>query len=138
MIRGRNIQLMAVVFAGGAFGALVRSVCVAWLSSFLAMPLWFALFIVNAAGSTLLGVLAGWLCTYPLQAARYWFIAPCIGTGCLGALTTFSGIAWEVFYTRAAPFTAFGVIGLHIVGCVAVAGLGYGLVCLGSRIYAKR
>ena len=73
---------------GGCLGAIARYLITVYFSKFKLFPL--ATFIINISGSFLLGVLAGneWLSVS---------ISLFIGTGFLGAYTTFSTMNFELF-----------------------------------------
>jgi fluoride exporter len=87
-----DIRELAAIFAGGAVGALGRAGLVRWIPPQPGHWPW-ATFLVNVAGSFLLGYFATRLQErLPLSAYR----RPLLGTGFCGALTTFSTMQLEL------------------------------------------
>ncbi|MFC4769665.1 fluoride efflux transporter CrcB [Effusibacillus consociatus] len=79
--------MWSLVAIGGAFGAIVRWQAGIWLMKQLPIRWPIGTFFVNASGSFLMGVLAN------LQTApSVWSL---LGTGFLGAFTTFSTFGYE-------------------------------------------
>jgi CrcB protein len=109
---------VALLGAGGACARfyLGGAVVARWPSAF---P--FGTFVVNLTGSLLLGLLTGLSVTGDAQLA--------LGTGLLGAYTTFS--TWMVEAQRLAEDGAFRAMSLYLLGSM-IAGLaatGAGWVC---------
>jgi fluoride exporter len=102
-------RLLAVVFAGGCAGTLLRAAVFEAAPQHAGRWPW-ATFCVNVAGAVLLG----WIATRrsPADPAR-----ALIGTGFCGALTTFSTMQLEVLGLLDA--SRVGVALLYVMGSVA-------------------
>ena len=116
---GQDRREIAAVFAGGALGALARTLLATVLATQPGRWPW-ATFIVNIVGALLLGYFTTRLLErLPLSAYR----RPALGTGLCGGLTTFSTMQIEIvrmleghYYALAAGYTAASVA----AGLVAV------------------
>jgi fluoride exporter len=118
----RAHELLAVA-AGGALGTGARLALEAWLDpTGGAHPL--GTLVANLAGAALLGVLVGAAVAHA-PTARW---LPALGTGALGAMTTFSGLAVGTVGVAAEAGTASAAG--HAVGTVAA---GLALAALGVR-----
>ena len=84
---------MAVVFAGGAIGTLVRYLLGLALPPVDGLPV--ATLLVNIVGAFLLGVLLGGLAKRGDESRRGRTIRLLIGTGFMGGFTTYSSLAVE-------------------------------------------
>ncbi|BCJ65514.1 fluoride efflux transporter FluC [Polymorphospora rubra] len=80
---------LLLVLAGGALGAVCRFLVDAAVTSRLPAGRPWGTFVVNVAGSALLGLAAGAGSGLP------GWIGPLVGTGFCGALTTYSAFAYE-------------------------------------------
>jgi CrcB protein len=112
-----NVLLVA---AGGALGAAGRYGVSAAAMRLLG-PAWpWGTFAVNAAGSLLIGLLAGWL-AFRVDGGAHWRLF--LGTGVLGGFTTFSAFSLETFgmieRKQYAP-AAIYALGSVAVGLIAV------------------
>jgi fluoride exporter len=84
-----HVSVLAAIAAGGAVGALARSlVGQAWPTSPGAFP--WGTFLVNVSGCLLIGVLMAVLGLLP---AHHRLVRPFLGVGILGGFTTFSTYA---------------------------------------------
>lgn len=84
-----NVLLVAL---GGAFGAVCRHLT-GGVALRLMGPDWpYGTFFINATGSFLMGVLAGWL-AFKGEGGMQWRLL--LGTGVLGGFTTFSAFSLE-------------------------------------------
>ncbi len=84
----------AAVAAGGAIGAVGRAFVIEIVTGAGVDPLW-ATFLVNAAGSLLLGYLVG---RHTGRSRSSPYVIPFAGIGIMGAFTTFSLFSTEVFH----------------------------------------
>jgi len=113
----RRRQLLAIAF-GGAVGTVVRIGLYELLPVGSDLP--WATLAVNVAGAFALGALAAaTLGDDPLSGWRM----PLLGTGLCGALTTFSGLCWEMLdlIDRGRAGTALAYVSLSLVLGVAAA-----------------
>lgn len=111
---------------GAAFGAISRWLLGLWLNqSGVIMP-WGTL-AANLIGGYLIGVLLGILSLYP--EVPDWLKLMAI-TGFLGGLTTFSTFSGETvgLLERGAYITAFGYIGISLLGTLGLTALGLATV----------
>lgn len=113
------------VFLGAGLGAVARWQLSVWLNQKTAIPL--GTLAANWVGGLLIGLIAGYLSTRPDLAPQwrlFWV------TGLLGGLTTFSTFSAESvgFLQRSEWFSLFAHSGLHTVGSIALAALGFWIV----------
>jgi fluoride exporter len=113
------MEKLAMVAAGGAIGAVLRWLGVAWVSR-LTGEGWLGTAFVNVAGSIAMGVLAVLMTErLPGSWAR---LAPFAMTGVLGGFTTFSAFSLDTLYliergrTAAAAGYVAGSVALSILG----------------------
>ena len=92
-----------LVLIGGALGAPVRYSVLPW-----------GTFVVNAAGSLVLGATAGGVAA---AGGPHWLLT-LVGTGFCGALTTFSTFSFET--VRLAEEGALGAAAINVAGSVVV------------------
>jgi CrcB protein len=113
------------VFLGAGIGALLRWQLSIWLNAKSSVPL--GTLTANWAGGLLIGLIAGYLTTRPdiSPAWRLFWV-----TGLLGGLTTFSTFSAESvgFLERGQWGLLLAHSGLHLLGSVALAALGFWLV----------
>jgi CrcB protein len=111
---------LLLVLVGGAVGALVRYLADRWLTARLRGPFPWGTFVVNVAGSFVLGVTAA--------AAPDWLVA-LAGVGFCGALTTFSTFSFETvrLLEVGRPLTAVANVGWSVLVSLAAAALGWWL-----------
>ena len=108
-----------LVFFGGGLGATLRHtvniVCPRWLGT--AFP--YHTFIINITGSTVMGLIAGYL-AFKGEASQPWRLF--VMTGILGGYTTFSAFSLDaaLLYERGelglSALYVFGSVGLSIAG----------------------
>ena len=112
------------VFLGAGLGALLRWQLGIWLNAKTSLPL--GTLAANWSGGLLIGLIAGYLSTRPelSPAWRLFWI-----TGLLGGLTTFSTFSAEsvAFLERGQWGLLLAHSGLHLLGSVALAALGFWL-----------
>ena len=119
------IATWIAVALGGACGAVLRYTLTGWLGQALGTTFPWATFAINASGSFLLA----FTYTVLLQTTVSPILRTAIGSGLIGAYTTFSTLTWEALelmrenrLRAAAAYVAASVV----VG-IAAAWLGYGL-----------
>ena len=118
------MQSYLLVFFGGGLGAMLRHLvnvtCVRCIGT--AFP--YGTFIINVTGSTVMGLIAGYLASKG-EASQPWRLF--IMTGILGGYTTFSAFSLDsaLLYERG----ELGLAAFYVVGSVAlsIAGLFAGL-----------
>jgi fluoride exporter len=101
-----------LVALGGAVGAPLRYVTELVVSSLHDTVLPWGTWVVNVAGSLVLGAVAGLLAA----GAPSW-LGALVGTGICGALTTFSSFGYET--VRLAEDGALGAAALNVIGSLA-------------------
>ena len=113
-----------LVFFGGGLGATLRHVinlaCARWIGT--GFP--WSTFIINVTGSTVMGLIAGYL-AFKGEASQPWRLF--LMTGILGGYTTFSAFSLDtaILYERG----ELGLAALYVLGSVvlSIAGLFAGL-----------
>jgi fluoride exporter len=132
--RPRDLDVLAVIAAGGALGSLARYALLRALPQPAAASFAWATFLTNVSGCLLIGVLM-WLILEVWGARRY--ARPFLGVGVLGGYTTFSTYAVEA--QGMARAGAWGTAGAYVVASVLLAlvavRLGYGL---GRQLSGRR
>ena len=103
-----------LVLIGGALGAPVRYVVDLMVQSRHDSVLPWGTFVVNAAGSLVLGATAGGVA---VAGGAHWLLT-LVGTGFCGALTTFSTFSFET--VRLAEEGALGAAAINAAGSVVV------------------
>ncbi|MBO5658802.1 MAG: fluoride efflux transporter CrcB [Duodenibacillus sp.] len=117
---------IASVGAGGALGACLRWTLSTWLNArWGVLPL--GTLTCNLIGGLAIGLLAAWFASQPSVSSAgklFWM------TGLLGGLTTFSTFSLESIelLTAGEPLRALVHVTLHVVGSIAAAGLGFGVM----------
>ncbi|GAA3781016.1 hypothetical protein GCM10022225_81750 [Plantactinospora mayteni] len=118
----------AAILGGGAVGAVCRFT-VNWLVERRSGPAPWATFMVNVAGSLVLGLLAG------AGAALPGWVGALVGTGFCGALTTYSTFGYEtVQLLRSGP----GGRGWAVLNVLASLVVGLGAAALGWQLGSLR
>jgi CrcB protein len=125
-----NVTEFLLICGAGGVGAMARAVCAATLTRFLHPA--GAVFVINGAGSFLIGVMLGVLLVSlaPFNAASVPMSFSVLAIGVLGGFTTVSTFAlqvqllWQEGQARAAVLTALGSVLL----CPASAFLGVMIV----------
>lgn len=114
---------------GAAAGAICRWLLGLWLNQPGVLLPWGTL-VANLTGGYFVGLLLGILAMYP--EAPTWLRLMLI-TGFLGGLTTFSTFSGEAvgLLERGAYLSAFGYIGISLLGSLALTCLGFATVSLG-------
>jgi CrcB protein len=119
LVLGKLVMHYLLVFIGGGLGSTLRHainvVCTRTLGT--AFP--YHTFIINITGSTIMGLIAGYL-AFRGDAAQSWRLF--LMTGILGGYTTFSAFSLDaaVLYERG----EIGLALLYVVGSVMLAILG--------------
>lgn len=119
-------MMWALVGLAGGMGAVTRFLADRWMTARITSPWPFATLIINATGSFLLGLVAGWCTAY--SGFDAWQTV--VGTGFLGGYTTFSAASVETMRlvrdrrTLAAFLHASGML----VASVVAAGIGWALM----------
>lgn len=114
-----NLFLVAL---GGAIGAASRHLASGAVTKVMGAGWPHGTFVVNIAGSVLMGVLAGWL-AFRVDGGANWRLF--LGTGVLGGFTTFSAYSLETALMierrefMPAALYSFGSMALCIVGLFA-------------------
>ncbi|MFW7413685.1 fluoride efflux transporter FluC [Demequina sp. SO4-18] len=109
------------VFAGGCLGGALRlGIDAVVPATSTGIPL--DVIAINVSGAFAMGVLAAWVMVH---GARWW--APMLGTGALGAFTTFSAIAALPWLSTAGAVPAVSLLAATLVASVATAAAGWGL-----------
>jgi CrcB protein len=130
---GRDLDVLAVIAAGGALGALARWGVAVVIPHAAPADLPIATLTVNVVGCLLIGILM-WLVLEVWGERRY--ARPFLGVGVLGGFTTFSAFAVEIrgMLVDGAWAVAVGyVVASVVLGLVAVRA-GY---LLGERITVR-
>jgi CrcB protein len=113
-----------LVFFGGGLGAMLRHFVNLACARSLGTAFPYGTFIINVTGSTVMGLIAGYL-AFKGEASQPWRLF--IMTGILGGYTTFSAFSLDaaLLYQRG----ELGLAALYVVGSVAlsIAGLFAGL-----------
>ena len=113
-----------LVFVGGGLGATLRHFINLTCARYLGTGFPWGTFIINITGSTVMGLIAGYL-AFKGEASQHWRLF--LMTGVLGGYTTFSAYSLDaaLLYERG----ELGPAALYVVGSVAlsIAGLFGGL-----------
>ena len=116
-----------LVFIGGGLGSLLRHIVNVVCPRFLGTHFPYHTFIINITGSTVMGLIAGYL-AFKGAAAQPWRLF--LMTGILGGYTTFSAYSLDsaVLYERG----EIGLAALYVLGSVvlSIAGLFAGLALI--------
>jgi len=108
-----------LVFVGGGLGATLRHFINVFCARSLGTGFPWGTFIINITGSTVMGLIAGYL-AFKGEASQPWRLF--LMTGILGGYTTFSAYSLDaaLLYERGEPMLA----ALYVVGSVALAIVG--------------
>jgi CrcB protein len=113
-----------LVFVGGGIGSTLRHIVNVVCPRFLGANFPYHTFIINISGSTIMGLIAGYL-AFRGEASQSWRLF--LMTGILGGYTTFSAFSLDaaLLYERG----EIGLAALYVVGSVvlSIAGLFAGL-----------
>src|ERR1700741_3571838 len=113
-----------LVFIGGGLGSTLRHIINVLSARILGTPFPYHTFIINITGSTVMGLIAGYL-AFKGEASQPWRLF--IMTGILGGYTTFSAFSLDAatLYERG----ALGFAAAYVLGSVvlSIAGLFAGL-----------
>lgn len=110
-----DLRAIVAVFIGGGLGSVARYGVNVWSAARYGPSLPLGTFIVNVAGSLVIGVVA------ELAAARLFGITPLVRTfiitGVLGGFTTFSSFSLDMLSlaTNRSPMSAFAYAALSVV-----------------------
>ncbi|HSW04689.1 fluoride efflux transporter CrcB [Aquabacterium sp.] len=110
------------VFSGAGIGAVLRWLFALWLNPlFPTLPL--GTLAANLLGGLLVGVASAFFTQHSTLAPEWRLLAV---TGFLGGLTTFSTFSAEVVHliSRQQPLWALATAGMHLLGSLALTGLG--------------
>lgn len=121
-------QPLLLISGGAALGASARWALGIWLNPLL-NHLAFGTLIANYAGCFIIGVCTAFFWQFPqVSGAVKLFVI----TGFLGSLTTFSSFSAEVVenFLQGKIGWAFGIMSLHLFGCLAFTFLGIFLTAL--------
>ncbi|RZV34807.1 MAG: fluoride efflux transporter CrcB [Sphingomonadaceae bacterium] len=117
------------VALGGAIGAVLRYQVGRWMTGWMGAPAMqifpWATLAVNAAGSLLMGLLAGWLFKMAPGTTDQWRLL--IGTGILGGFTTFSAFSLEVWVMIERGQLGFAALYVVLSVSLAISALVFGL-----------
>lgn len=120
-------SVVVAVAVGGALGALCRVSADAAVSAVLGSKFPVGILLVNVLGCFLMGVLQG---AIKRSGKPYTKMAALLGTGFLGAFTTFSAFAMDTFilyHSGQIILSSLNVI-LNMCLCMAAVGIGYQLI----------
>ena len=108
-----------LVFIGGGLGSVLRYIVNVICPRFLGTDFPYHTFIINITGSTIMGLVAGYL-AFKGDAVQSWRLF--LMTGILGGYTTFSAYSLDsaVLYERG----EIGLAALYVVGSVVLSILG--------------
>ncbi|MCY0905190.1 fluoride efflux transporter FluC [Arthrobacter sp. H14-L1] len=130
--RPRKVHLhpgfIVLVITGGAVGTLARYALTTLIPAPLGWPL--PTLLVNVAGAFLLGLLLESLVRHGADAGKLRIVRLLVGTGFMGAFTTYSSLALDahVLLAHGRIFGAAGYLGASLVGGfgATIAGIGAG------------
>jgi CrcB protein len=120
LIPGKNAKMnYLLVFIGGGVGSTLRQIVNVVSSRFLGTAFPYHTFIINITGSTIMGLIAGYL-AFKGEASQPWRLF--LMTGILGGYTTFSAFSLDtaLLYERG----EIGLAVLYVVGSVVISIVG--------------
>src|SRR3954467_12006480 len=108
-----------LVFIGGGLGSTLRHIVNVLVARVLGTAFPYHTFIINITGSTIMGLIAGYL-AFKGDAAQPWRLL--VMTGILGGYTTFSAFSLDagLLYERG----ELGLAALYVLGSVALSIIG--------------
>ena len=119
------------VALGGAIGSVLRYQSGRWITQWLGpqavMTFPWATLAVNAVGSLLMGVLAGWLARHGEGGDQFRLL---LGVGLLGGFTTFSAFSLELVLMIERGQYLFAALYLILSVALGVTGLVFGLTMM--------
>jgi len=131
MSLGISSMSYLLVFIGGGLGSVLRHTINVICPRFLGTNFPYHTFIINVTGSTIMGLIAGYL-AFKGDAVQSWRLF--LMTGILGGYTTFSAFSLDagLLYERG----AIGLAVLYVAGSVALSliGLFAGLTIIRSLV----
>jgi CrcB protein len=119
---GKSVFNYLLVFLGGGLGASLRHFVNIACAKGIGTAFPYGTFIINISGSTVMGLIAGYL-AFKGEASQPWRLF--LMTGILGGYTTFSAFSLDtaLLYERGAlglaAFYVLGSVGLSIAGLFA-------------------
>lgn len=115
----RQAASYLVVFFGGGLGAMLRHLVNVTCARCIGTAFPYGTFIINISGSTVMGLIAGYL-AFKGEASQPWRLF--LMTGILGGYTTFSAFSLDaaLLYERG----EIGLAALYVVGSVVLSILG--------------
>ncbi|MDY4594961.1 MAG: fluoride efflux transporter CrcB [[Pasteurella] aerogenes] len=115
-------QSVGLIAGGAAIGATLRWGLGLWLNPFFSV-LSFGTLIANYLGCFIIGILLAIFWQFPTIPAEWRLF---LVTGFLGSLTTFSSFSAEVVenFLQDKWLFGFGVVALHLLGCLLFTALG--------------
>lgn len=126
------IAAMVNVAVGGAFGAVMRyqlgRSMTAWLGPAAMTAFPWATLAVNALGSLLMGVLAGWLAARGTGSGEQ--LRLLLGVGLLGGFTTFSAFSFELVILIERGQFLFALLYAFLSVALGITGLFAGLMVM--------
>jgi len=124
---GRSAMHYLLVFIGGGIGSTLRHILNIVIARLLGTGFPYHTFIINITGSTVMGLIAGYL-AFKGEASQPWRLF--LMTGVLGGYTTFSAFSLDamLLYERG----QLGLALLYVIGSVvlSIAGLFAGLALM--------
>jgi CrcB protein len=119
-----NAMNYILIFIGGGLGSSLRHTINVVCAKFIGTAFPYSTFIINISGSTIMGLIAGYL-AFKGEASQPWRLF--LMTGVLGGYTTFSAFSLDavLLYERG----ALGLAAFYVLGSVvfSIAGLFAGL-----------
>lgn len=115
-------QSVGLIAGGAAIGATLRWGLGLWLNPFFSV-LSFGTLIANYLGCFIIGILLAIFWQFPTIPAEWRLF---LVTGFLGSLTTFSSFSAEVVenFLQDKWLFGFGIVALHLLGCLLFTALG--------------
>lgn len=115
-------QSVGLIAGGAAIGATLRWGIGLWLNPFFSV-LSFGTLIANYLGCFIIGILLAIFWQFPTIPAEWRLF---LVTGFLGSLTTFSSFSAEVVenFLQDKWLFGFGIVALHLLGCLLFTALG--------------